>query len=132
MGTPAVASSHADPRGSLSEAYLPTHTIKRKSGKRKKPSDGDDHPDGNHFVDATASRKILRIGRELVEEDQAESKGAPVAVSNPAFAFDSRTPLSESESLGEDEQGAESWDEADEDFGEEAVRFGRCAQRCCL
>ena len=55
-----------------------------KTGKRKSR-----HQDeGDQFVDSKSSRKILRMGQELADEDEIDSNGA--AKINTAFDFDSR------------------------------------------
>lgn len=97
----------------LVEEYAPSYPFKQKTfhKKRKSRSDGDEGEE--QIVDTKASRKILRIGQELAEEDDAQSRkkhesGAP----NPAFAFDSRF----GGDVESEEEGAtyEEWEDEDE------------------
>ena len=106
----------------LTEEYAPSHPFKQKSAKRKKPSEED--RDEEHFIDSKASRKILKIGQELADEDQEEAnarRNAQRPPVNPAFTFDLR--LGEDE-VEEDELGEYDDDEAwgdEEEIVEEAV-----------
>lgn len=81
-------------------------TQSSKKGKRASDEDGDN---GQHFIDAKMSRKILQIGQELADEDAAEQKlamGTAEPKSNTAFDFDSRfedEPLSDDEKFENDE-----------------------------
>lgn len=71
------------------------------TGKRKSRSD--DNVQGDGYIDARSSRKILAIAQDLADEDaQGRSPVAAksVSLSNAAFAFDSRF-------AGEDEDEAE-------------------------
>lgn len=87
------------------------HLRTQSSKKGKHPSQDEDEDVGNgqRFVDAKMSRKILQIGQELAEEDAAEQKlsmGAAEPKSNAAFEFDTRfedEPLSDEEKIENDE-----------------------------
>ncbi|KAF7856009.1 hypothetical protein EAF04_009965 [Stromatinia cepivora] len=57
--------------------------LKTKSGKRKSRNEDE----GEKFVDSKSSRRILKIGQELADEDEAENQAAKP---NAAFNFDSR------------------------------------------
>ena len=99
----------------LSDDIVATGPLREKSKKRKlRPEDGEDK-----FVDSRSSGKILKIGQDLIEEEQEEHiTTAP----NPAFAFESRfTQESEPEEDGriDDE---EAWGDDDEGVVEEVVR----------
>ncbi|KAF4126528.1 essential nuclear protein 1 [Geosmithia morbida] len=68
-----------------------------KPGKRRSKHSGDNENggnDGDHFVDSKASRNILRIGRELAAEDDAQiAEQRQQGVSKPStdsFGYDSR------------------------------------------
>ena len=70
-------------------------------------------------MDSGSSRKILKIGQDLLEEEQEENA---VAVPNPAFTFESRfgnESEPEEDSRIEDE---EAWGD-EEEVMEEVVRF---------
>lgn len=70
----------------LEDDVIATGVLRTKPGKRKSKDRKDE--DEDHFVDARASRNILRIGRELAEEDAPN-----VSVQNPTvdtFGLDSR------------------------------------------
>jgi essential nuclear protein 1 len=75
----------------LAEEYAPSYQFKQKAShkKRKSRSDGDNEDD--HVIGTKAARKILRIGQELADEDEAQQKRLTSgAAANPAFAFDTR------------------------------------------
>jgi len=75
----------------LAEEYAPSYPFKQKAShkKRKSRSDGDNEDD--HVIGTKAARKILRIGQELADEDEAQQKKlSSGAATNPAFAFDTR------------------------------------------
>ncbi|OCK85675.1 Bystin-domain-containing protein [Lepidopterella palustris CBS 459.81] len=72
----------------LTEDYVPSNPFKQKQGKKKRHSK--DEADEERFVDSKASLKILKIGRDLAEEDQKEQDALRPPLANPAFAFDSR------------------------------------------
>lgn len=89
----------------LSEDYIPSLPQKQRlAKKRKTQTDGQDE---EIYVDSKASRKILKIGRDLVDEDEAESEAQRPKAPNPAFAFESRF---EDESLEDDEDAAQTYD----------------------
>jgi essential nuclear protein 1 len=71
---------------------------KSSTGKRKSRSDEDANGDG--YIDAPSSRKILAIAQDLADEDDEDRKAvAKAAAPNPAFAIDSR--------FGDEEDNAE-------------------------
>jgi len=99
----------------LSEDLAATGLLRTKTKKRK--AGGEDNP-GDRFVDARASRKILKIGQELVEEEKEASKETPAST---AFTFESRFNEdngSEEEQRYEDE---EEWGDEDGEVIEEIV-----------
>ncbi|KAL3420104.1 bystin [Phlyctema vagabunda] len=98
--TPAAA-RQARRHNPLEDEYNATASLKQKSGKRKSK----DMEEGDKFVDAKASRKILKIGQELADEDAEQNQ---VAKPNTAFDFESRF---------EDEEG-------EEPFGDDAEAWG--------
>lgn len=62
--------------------------LRNKPSKRKGNSEEQSE---EHFVDSKASKNILRIGRELAEEDQAATASAnPPAATIDTFGYDSR------------------------------------------
>ncbi|KAL4745694.1 hypothetical protein BDW72DRAFT_186217 [Aspergillus terricola var. indicus] len=91
-------------------------TAPSKKIKRKSKADGDQE-DGERFVDAKTSRKILQIGQELADEDAAEQKAARGVVEEPAnraFDFESRF---EDEDVFSDDEGKfkeDQWDDEEE------------------
>jgi essential nuclear protein 1 len=101
----------------LTEDYLPSQPLKQKSSKRKKNAKDDD--ESEHFVDSKSSRKILRIGQDLADEDEQEQNARRAPAANPAFAFDSRFDGDEDvEEVGEYDN-EEAWgDEEDEEVEE--------------
>ena len=69
----------------LEDDILATGILRQKAAKRK--SHELDEDKGNDYIESRQSKKILQLGRELVEEDQATN--APLK-SQDAFAFGSR------------------------------------------
>ena len=93
----------------LADEILATGPLHAKSKKRK--AKREEEPEG--YVDSKPSRKILKIGQELEDEDREQQKQkAPSS----AFAFESRFP-----DEVESEEEAYDNDDAWEDEGEEAV-----------
>ncbi|KFY81956.1 hypothetical protein V500_10934 [Pseudogymnoascus sp. VKM F-4518 (FW-2643)] len=92
----------------LENDLLATGPLKNKAPKRKSRHEEEG---GEKFVDAKASRKILRIGQELAAEDEQE-QGSGVA-KNTAFDFESRL---EEDDLSDDagQDVAEDWGDEDE------------------
>jgi essential nuclear protein 1 len=91
-------------------AHLRTKSTTSNTGKRKSRSFEEN---GDGYVDALSSRKILAIAQDLAEEDAAErdrniAAGAP----NAAFGFDSRIAIEVAGS--EEEEGKESYNDDDE------------------
>lgn len=70
----------------LEDDIVATGVLKTKSGKKR--SRGDNEADEEHFVDSRASKNILRIGRELAEEESAERAGPKPTIDH--FGYDSR------------------------------------------
>ena len=87
----------------LASAPLRTTPKKRKAQRR-------DDEEGEDYVDSRASRKILRIGQELEEEEERDSAAA--SISKDAFAFESRP------AKNEDHEGEAGYDD-DEGWGDE-------------
>jgi len=103
--TTPVAARQGRRHNPLEDDLTATGPLKSKPGKRKARHDDDE---GDKFVDSKASRRILRIGQELAEEDQEENQ---VHKTNTAFDFESRFESEEEEELYED---AEEWGDEDE------------------
>ncbi|KAF7893830.1 hypothetical protein EAF00_007344 [Botryotinia globosa] len=82
--------------------------LKTKSGKRKSRNEDEEEK----FVDSKSSRRILKIGQELADEDEAETQAAKP---NAAFNFDSRFENEDEEDEPQfgDEDGEE-WGDDDE------------------
>lgn len=89
----------------LSDDVTSAGPLRTKSNKRKKAGDEEDR-----YVDSRSSRKILRIGQDLVNDEQEQFDAR---TPNPAFAFESRHG-------GEGEPDEESQvDEEEEAWGDE-------------
>ena len=106
--TPVATDRQARRHNPLEHDLTAAGPLKTKSGKRKSR-----HQDGEEkFVDPKASRKILRIGQELADEDEAENQ---VQKLNPAFDFESRfededdgqEPYEDTEAWGDEEEEVE-------------------------
>ncbi|KAL9118936.1 MAG: hypothetical protein Q9187_004509 [Circinaria calcarea] len=97
----------------LSDDLVATGPLRTKSNKRKARRDDDG---GDGFVDSRASRKILKIGQDLAEEEQKELK---ITLPSTAFTFESRFDRS-SESDGDGHlQEEDPWHDEGEDIVEE-------------
>ncbi len=74
--------------------------LKTQAGKRKSRQE-----DEEQFVDSKASKKILRMGQELADEDAEQNRAA---APNPAFDFESRF---DNEDEEQPQEEYEEWDE---------------------
>ena len=105
----------------LSEDYIATDVVKPSRNKKRKSVSNEE--DGEAFIDAQASRKILKIGRDLVDEDEAERKEKNVIPTTTAFELESRfaEDLDEAEAPGGFEDD-EAWGD-EEEMEEEEVEI---------
>ncbi|TDZ26914.1 Uncharacterized protein Cob_v000758 [Colletotrichum orbiculare MAFF 240422] len=97
----------------LQDDILATGPLKNKVGKKKKGKNSDDEDNGDHFVDAARSRNILRLGRELAEEDAPAKPEAAAKPGVDLFGIESRYGAD----VGGDEQtydDEETWGDDDE------------------
>ncbi|KAL6891111.1 Bystin domain-containing protein [Trichoderma longibrachiatum] len=91
----------------LEDDVLATGILRNKPTKRK----GKDVDESEEtFVDSKASKNILRIGRELMEEENADKPVQKTTVDN--FGFDSRFGEEDGEQKGYDDE--EAWGDEDE------------------
>ncbi|KAJ5550737.1 hypothetical protein N7535_001320 [Penicillium sp. DV-2018c] len=96
-----------------SAGHLRTQSSKK--GKSKANADDEDAEDGQRYIDAKMSRKILQIGQELADEDAAEQlKNSAQPKSNGAFEFDTRFE-DEEEPFSDDEGKFEADDWVDDE-----------------
>lgn len=99
----------------LEDDIIATGILRNKPSKGR--SSGREDAEEENFVDPRASKNILRIGRELAEEDRAE-RPAPPPVTVDNFGYDSRFgddgPEEENRLYDEDE----AWGEDDEEVEE--------------
>ena len=100
----------------LAEDLIATGNLRVKSNKRKARSEENE----DRFVDSRSSRKILKIGQDLIDEDQKEN--APVAPPSTAFTFESRfgSDIEPSEDAAAEDDDA--WGDEEEEVVEEIVR----------
>ncbi|GAB7345569.1 hypothetical protein MBLNU457_3876t1 [Dothideomycetes sp. NU457] len=91
----------------LSEEYLPSQPFKQKAPKRRKTAADGENDEA--YVDSKASRKILKIGQDLADEDEQDARARQPQTGNAAFTFESR--------FGRDDISDE---EAEQTYGEEA------------
>jgi hypothetical protein len=102
----------------LADEYTAS-SFKQKTPKKRNRRDEDDE---DHVIDTKASRKILKIGQDLADEDEAERKARFPAPLNPAFAFESRfgneVHSEEEEEVEKEERGEdeEAWGDEEEVF----------------
>ncbi|KAK2746114.1 snoRNA-binding rRNA-processing protein [Onygenales sp. PD_40] len=112
--TPARASAAERRHVPLADDILSTGHLRTKSGKRKSRADEDD---ADHYLDSKTSKKILQIGQDLADEDEAETRAelaaAGVKFNNTAFDFESRF------AANEEEEEEEAVQYGDEEWGEE-------------
>jgi essential nuclear protein 1 len=102
--TPVAAARQGRRHNPLESDLTATVSQKNKAPKRKSR-----HQDeGDQFVDSKASRKILRIGQELADEDEEENQ---VQKPNTAFDFESRLEDEDGDELYED---GEAWGDEEE------------------
>ncbi|KAH8802802.1 rRNA processing protein-like protein Bystin [Xylogone sp. PMI_703] len=106
--TPVSAQKQGRLHKPLEEDLTASGPLKKSSGKRKSRH-GDE--DEEKFVDSKASKRILRIGQELAEEERAEAD-AERPKANPAFDFESRF-------AGLDEEEEETYGDDEEAWGDE-------------
>ncbi|WQF80261.1 Putative bystin [Colletotrichum destructivum] len=98
----------------LQDDILATGPLKNKAPKKKKGKTTDDDDDnGEGFVDATRSRTILRLGRELADEDGTAKPEVAAKPTVDLFGIESRygVDVGGEEQAYEDE---EAWGEEDE------------------
>jgi len=114
----------------LAEEYAPSYLFKQKASHKKKKSRSDGDNEDDHVIGTKAARKILRIGQELADEDEAQQKRlSSGTVPNPAFAFDTRFGGEvESDDEGDAANGdAEAWEDENEELVEiEVTRKEKC------
>lgn len=102
----------------LAEEYSPSNPFKQKSGHKERKSRSDGNEERDQIIDTKASRTILRIGKELTEEDEAQSKRIFDGVTqNSAFSFDNRF----GGDVESDDEGEryEEWEDEDGEVDEE-------------
>ena len=99
----------------LEDDLLATGLLRNKPGKKRSKTDNEDDPTADSFVDSKASKNILRIGRELAEEERTETAPFVPEPTVDSFGYNSRFA---DENFGEDENKAydddEAWGEDDE------------------
>ena len=93
----------------LEQDLTATAPLRNRSKKRKARPESEDQ----EYIDSRSSRKILKIGQDLVDEEHEENLAS---VPNPAFTFESRFGAESSSEEGNARNSdEEAWvDEADE------------------
>jgi essential nuclear protein 1 len=90
----------------LEDDLVATGPLRAKPSKRKsRHEEGDEEK----FVDSKASRKILKIGQELADEDEETE-----VVQKPNTAFDFESRFADEEESGGDFEDEEEWGDEDE------------------
>ena len=100
----------------LEQDLTATGPLRTRSKKRKsRPEDAD-----GGYIDSKSSRKILKIGQDLVDEERQENaESAP----NPAFTFESRFGAESGSDEGDaPHDDEEAWGDEEDDVVEEVVR----------
>ncbi|KAL8889791.1 MAG: hypothetical protein Q9215_002979 [Flavoplaca cf. flavocitrina] len=109
-----ISSRKGRRHNALSDDLVATGSLKEKSKKRKtKPEE-----DEQRYVDDKSSRKILKIGQDLVNEVHHESR---TTVPNSAFTFGSRLSNDNGSLLEELENDDEAWGDDDSAAEEQDV-----------
>ena len=103
---------HANP---LEKDILATGSLRTTPKKRKAKRDEEGRDDG--YVDSRSSRKILKIGQELEEEERHASD---TLKPNPAFTLESRFPEDEEEDFSKYDD-EEAWGDEEAETIEEIV-----------
>ncbi|KAN0073209.1 Bystin domain containing protein [Elaphomyces granulatus] len=95
----------------LTDDILSGGLLRTKSTKRRSRSGEDDYENASQYIDAKASRKILRIGQDLAEEEAAEKEAGlgEAEKINSAFDFASRFDGDEQVSDDEEKYGEDQW-----------------------
>lgn len=101
-----------------SAGHLRTQSSKK--GKGKATENDEEGENGQRFVDAKMSRKILQIGQELADEDAAEQLKNSAQPKSNAFEFDTR--FEDEETFSDDEGKFEADDWVDDEV-EQVVRL---------
>ena len=104
-----------------SAGHLRTQSSKKGKGKGKSDENDEDGENGQRYIDAKMSRKILQIGQELADEDAAEQLKNSARPQSSAFEFDTRFE-DEEEAFSDDEGKFEADDWVDDDV-EQVVRL---------
>ncbi|KAK8127493.1 hypothetical protein PG984_008601 [Apiospora sp. TS-2023a] len=100
----------------LENEYLATGILKAPKQRKSKGGNGKNKEGEEGFIDAKASRKILQIGRELQEENDAAVPRPPTEAS--AFGFDSRFDEEENNAFEDD---GDVWNDDDDVVEEEEI-----------
>lgn len=112
---PSSRSRSARRHAPLEEDLTATGPLRHRSKKRKARPEDDD----SGYVDSRSSRKILKIGQDLADEEQQETVAA---APNPAFTFESRSGgASEPEEDDDDRYDDEAWGDEEDEVVEEVV-----------
>lgn len=112
---PSSRSRSARRHAPLEEDLTATGPLRHRSKKRKASLEDD----GSGYVDSRSSKKILRIGQDLADEEQQETVAA---APNPAFSFESRFGgASEPEEEDDDRYDDEAWGDEEDDVVEGVV-----------
>lgn len=98
----------------LSEDIAATGPLRSKSAKRKAKQLGEED---DKYVDSRSTRKILKIGQDLLENDKEESGVFP---SNRAFSLESR--FSQDDRLDFQDTDDDDWGDEEVDEIEDVVR----------
>jgi essential nuclear protein 1 len=101
---------------SLADEIISTGILSAKSKKRKAKHEDEEA----RYVDSRSSRKILKIGQELADE---ELEDTGTAKPNPAFTFDSRFATEVESDDDAPEMDDDAWGDEDDQAVEEVVRL---------
>jgi hypothetical protein len=111
-----AASSHKRRHNPLEDDILATGILKNREGRPSKRANKKVAEEEN-YVDSKASRKILAMSRELMDEEEQQLKNKQVTVASTAFDFDPSR-MDHDEDDQEEFVNNEEWGDEDEDAGD--------------
>lgn len=100
----------------LSDDLTSAGPSRAKSNKRKAKA-GDEE---DRYVDSRSSRNILRIGQDLIDEEQEEIDSR---IPNPLFAFESRLGTESEQDEDSEDNDEEAWGDEDGEIINEVVNI---------
>ena len=112
---PSIRSRSQRRHAPLEQDLTASGPLRARSKKRKARTEVED----GGYVDSKSSRKILKTGQDLADEEHQESA---ILLPNPAFTFESRSGVENGSGEGElPDEDEEAWGDEEENVLEEVV-----------